>query len=146
MNVMSVKGNKNAVGNDGGRPRIHDREALREDLLKWSKLMYSINLNAWSGKHEISYRYVFKWAKEDPVFRESLEIAKANIAANREELLCKGALHPVAYSRSLHMYDPYMYNHWKKEKRYEGKIKSKAEKEANRDLVIKVIQKPWKDD
>ena len=51
---MSVKGNKNAVGNDGGRPRIHDREALREDLLKWSKLMYSINLNAWArGRRQL---------------------------------------------------------------------------------------------
>ena len=143
---MSVKGNKNAVGNDGGRPRIHDREALREDLLKWSKLMYSINLNAWSGKNELSPQYIFKWAREDPVFRQSLDIAKSNIAANREELLCKGALHPVAYSRNVNLYDNYSYNQWKKEKRYEGKIKSKADRDSNKELVIKVIQKPWKDD
>lgn len=146
MNIMSVKGNKNAVGNDGGRPRIHDREALKEDLLKWSKLLYSINLNAWSGKNMITPEYVFRWAKEDPEFRHALDIAKSNIAANREELLCKGALHPVSYSKHVHLYDGYTYNHWKKEKRYEGKIKSKAEKESNRELVIKVIQKPWKDD
>jgi hypothetical protein len=137
-------GNQFAVGNSGGRPRIHKREELMKDLLKWSLLPHSFNLNRWCGDKDLCYEYLQRWAKEDDEFRLILLKVKGNLAVNREQMLCQGYFHPVAYKAGVNTYDKIMYEQWKEEKEYEYGLKNKAEVKGN--VKVTVVQNPWEHD
>lgn len=134
-------GNQYALGNQGGRPRIHKREELMQDLLKWSLLPHSLNLNRWIGDKDLNYEYIHRWANEDDEFRLIVLKVKGNLAANREQMLCQGYLHPVAYKAGLNTYDKIIFDQWKEEKEFEYGLKNRAETKGN--IEIKIVQKPW---
>lgn len=90
-----------------GRPREHDREKIFADLIEWAKKPDSLNLNAFCCSYEppFSVRKLSEWSKEEPLFRESVETAKAFLAVRREQSVNDGRLHQKAFDLLLPVYD-----------------------------------------
>jgi hypothetical protein len=114
------------------------------DMIKWSKFQYSTNLNRWCGNNGLAPSFLFTWSKEDPEFRAGLEEVKANLAANREEMVASGALHQACYTKSLHVYDRITYEQWKEEKEFEASVNAKSEAESSKSITINAVKEPWK--
>lgn len=101
-----------------GRPQEHDRVQLAKDLVAWSELETSLNLNGFCGKYHIVPSKVSQFAREDETFRLAYEEAKANLGERREVLLSQGKLHVKAYDLNACVYDHFL----KEERRDEAKF------------------------
>lgn len=108
---MSVKkggfGNQNALGNDGGRPG-RDLVELAADLVQWSTLDSSTNLNGFCALRSIPPFKLSQYARENPVFRLSFDLSKAHLAQRREDYLGQGLLHVKAYDINASNYDYFL--------------------------------------
>ena len=123
-----------------GRPREYDREDIFRQLLEWVKLPNSMNLNAfcYSCDPQIAPRKLLAFVDEDDNFRELYEIAKACLAARREEANCDKLLSDAAYSRSARYFDYFEKQHWKKEKIFESHLRKEEEANKPTKIVVKV--------
>lgn len=139
-------GNQNAIGNEGGRPRIHKREELLQKLIEFSKKRSSTSLNQYCEEQDISPEYISRWSKEDIEFRQIMMIVRARLAARREEFMNMNAFSHVVYSGGLRYYDRFANEQWCEEKTFESNLKKNAEKEAHSPFTLKVVQKPWHDE
>jgi hypothetical protein len=122
-----------------GRSREHDRDKIAKDLIEWAKKPDSINLNKFccSYKPPFSPRKISEWGKEDDEFRESVEIAKAFLAARREEWLNGEMLHIKGYDLNAPVYDYFI----KQEKREQAEFDSalRTKEDGKRETEIKVV-------
>jgi len=129
------KGNKNALGNDGGRPIVHDRQRLAKELIEWAQLPTSINLNGFccTRNPPVSPIKLSLFSSENEQFREALQIAKAFLAERRERMLSEETLHSKAYDMNATVYDYFMKEERMAQAKYEADLKAKAE-QAKYDL------------
>jgi hypothetical protein len=90
-----------------GRPRVHDRESIAEELIEWAKLPDSINFNKFCCTREppIPASKLLQYSKDCDQFRAAYETAKTFIASRREEWLSKDQLHVKAYDLNATVYD-----------------------------------------
>lgn len=90
-----------------GRPREHDREQIKIEMIEWARLPDSINFNKFCCTREppMAASSLLKWAKESDDFRATYEIAKAFLGARREEWLSSEQLHVKAYDLNVNVYD-----------------------------------------
>lgn len=94
-----------------GRPRIHDRQKIAQDLVEWAAKDDSININKFTSYYDppFSTTKLWVWAEEDPEFRNSYETAKQRVATRREEWLNDKRLHVKAFDISQYAYDPFLH-------------------------------------
>lgn len=107
-----------------GRPRVHDREQIAKDMIAWSLLPDSINLNKFCGMKGINPPKITDWAREDENFRAAYEEAKANLGFRREEWLNSNKLHVKAYDLNAANYDHFLKDDRRQQAEYEAKLKS----------------------
>lgn len=112
-----------------GRPRKHDRENLKIELLQWAALPDSLNLNKFccTRNPPLSPVKLLAFVKEDEEFREAYEAAKTFLAYRREEGLVLGTMHQAAYNKNAHVYDLIM----KYEDREGAEFESNLRKQEN---------------
>lgn len=120
------KGNKNAVGNEGGRPG-HDLSLMGKELIEWSFLPDSLNLIGFSSPKRISVTKLPEWAEKDIEFREALRLAKENIALNRFKAASSNLMPQQFYTRSEGMYDPLYHKYDHSEKKFESDLRKQEE-------------------
>lgn len=121
-----------------GRPREHDRDAIAEKLIAWSKLENSLNLNAFCSQNEIPPSNLGIWARECKKFQRAYEIAKSFIAMRREQKLSNGELHVKAYDLNAATYDYFLKEEKREEKAYEAELK-KAEENNSKQITVNIM-------
>jgi len=131
------KGNKFAVGNEGGRPAT-DLKALAKELIDWSYQSDALNLIGFSSPKRMSVTKLPEYAKKDDEFREALQLAKENIHQNRFKAACAEVIPEVFYTRSEGMYDPLYKAHVREEKKFESDLRKSEEgtKETTINLMV----------
>lgn len=139
----AAKGNKHAVGNNGGRPIEYDRAEWAQKLLNWASLETSTNLNGFCCLNDIEPSRIIHWAKESDVFKQAYEKAKSYLATRREERLSAGTLHVKAYDLNASVYDQFRKDEQRALLEYESGLKTKeSEVEA---LNLAKIAKSFQD-
>lgn len=73
---MAPVGNKNAVGNDGGRPSVYSDELADEICSELSNSSIGIKTLCISRKHWPNCSTLFRWIQSNAVFREKYRQAK----------------------------------------------------------------------
>lgn len=123
------KGNKHALGNDGGRPIVHDRERLAQELIEWAKLPNSINLNGFccTRNPPLSPIKLSLFRDENKEFREAFQIAKAFLAERRERMLSEETLHVKAYDINATVYDQFLREEKRAQLEYESNLKKQEQ-------------------
>jgi hypothetical protein len=125
------------MSNPNGRPPHHNQEAIAKDLVEWSKLDTSTNLNGFCGSRGLAPSYITRWARENPQFCLAYEEAKANIGQRREERLSAGTLHVKAYDLNANVYDHFRKDEMQQQQRFEmGLDKEKTEHKAKVDSEV----------
>jgi len=120
------KGNKNAVGNIGPA-KLWDIEAQAIKLLEWAKTDEATVLNYHAPMEGYSVATMYRWAEENVVFREAMEIAIDLIGARRELLLIKaGNARP--FDRMADFYNQKLFEFEEKKRDLESKRKTKENK------------------
>lgn len=129
-------GNKNAIGNQGGRPRTWDRKFIALEMIAWSKLDTATNLNGFCGIHEIWPQKLYEWADDDIEFWEALTITKSNLAQRREDMLNQGLLHKAAYDNNAGAYDYVIKRNKRKDMEFESKLKHAELAKVDANIVL----------
>lgn len=138
--MAAPKGNKNAIGNKGGRPREYDRDYIEEQLDLWSQKSDSIILPQFSAEFSIPSDTVLEFAKEDIEFRRTLTIARSRLAARREVMLHQNALHQASYNKYQVHYDTYLKKDEREDAEHAAVVKQKSEvAESNKPININII-------
>lgn len=135
--MAAPKGNQYALGNEGGRPRIHDREDIARQLIEWARDENSMNLNKFCCTREppLDPNQILTWSHEDKEFRRAYDIAKGFLAARREERLNNELLHVKAYDLNATVYDQFI----KKDKLDMITASARAAKDAQEDTDSKYL-------
>lgn len=123
-----------------GRPREWDREKLKLQLIAWAELPNSLNLNAFCVLPEvmISPKKLLCFVDEDEDFRELYDIAKAMLAARREEAVTEKVLAECAYNRTIRYMDCFETTYWKREKQFESDLRKSEESNKPTEVTIRV--------
>ena len=141
--MAAPKGNKYAVGNQGGRPPVYDLDKEAALLEEWSSKPNSVCLYDFTYDKKYLAQQLSIFAKSSHVFNLALNKAKERIARNRLNLLNNGSLHQAAWNRSASLYDRMLRDHEDSEKdkdlqrdmkRDEYRETIKAEAEAKRGI------------
>lgn len=119
-------GNKNALGNDGGRPAM-DLVQLAKDLIEWSYQPDALNLIGFSSPRRMSVTKLPEWAERDSEFREALCLAKQNIGQNRFKAACSNLMPQQFFTRSEGMYDPLHHRYDRAEKKFESDLRKQED-------------------
>jgi len=115
-----------------GRPRLHDREQIAEDLVAWAQLSTSINMNGFCATRDppLAPSFVTNWAREDSDFRAAYDSAKAILGMRREQRLSDGSLHLKAYDLNAKVYDHFLKEEWKESIKFESQVAKEKEEET----------------
>lgn len=132
-------GNKYAVGNNGGRPRVHEPLKLADELIEWAKQEDSINLNAFCCTRDpllpySSYKSILEVSKE---FSAAHEIAKQFIAYRRESWLNEERLHVKSYDLNALTYDQFLKEEKRQQCEFEANLRKQEEAKAQQ-IIVKV--------
>lgn len=129
------KGNKNAVGNKGGRPTIYDPEIEANAIDEWSQMESAINLVGFCVWRDICPDYIYEWAAKSIVFSKALKRAKARLAERRERMANEGSLNYGSFARYQDCFDPFLKSHEDGKKEYEANLKNTQKKNDLDELV-----------
>lgn len=134
------------------RPREYDREKIAKDMVEWSKLDTSLNLNEFCAKNSVPPSYITDWAKEEShlpknerIFSAAYELTKSSLGFRREQKLADGTLHVKAYDLNARTYDHFMRLERRAEIEHEHKLKTEeveqvsADVKAQYDVLMKQI-------
>lgn len=124
----------------GGRPREFDPEYLMQELIIWARLPDSLNINAFchSVRPEIDPLYLKQLVNKDEEFSRVYRIVKTYLATRREEAVSEKVLHDTAYSRNLHHYDQFLYDHSQDDDRIKSDLRKTEEGNKPTQIVLKV--------
>lgn len=124
----------------GGRPPL-DREDIARQLLQWAQLPKSTNLNAFCAfcKPPISPAQLLVMSREEG-FKLIYAIVKGIIAAKREELNARGEMTNTAFNIGCRLYDLFLDEKWKEEKKFEKELDIKKPDEQSPELIEKYLQ------
>lgn len=125
-----------------GRPRKHDREKIATELIEWAAQEDSLNLNAFccTRNPPIAPSKITEWSKECENFREAYEAAKAFVGDRRERYLKEDKLHVKAYDLNARVYDHFLSDNHKSEKRYEKELETELQKGISEDYEDKLMK------
>lgn len=123
-----------------GRPKIYDLVIVAQELLDWAALDDSVNLNAFCAQKKIPPSYITRWAREDEQFCAAYEEAKAHLGERRERYLKEDKLHVKAYDLNARVYDHFLADNHKSEKRFDKELESELQKGISEDYENKLMQ------
>ena len=116
------KGNKHALGNNGGRPRKYDLAEEAKALVEWANKKDSLVLRLFAAIRGYDCQSRLNdYCNESEEFRQSYNQAKIIIGARREELLMKGRGNPAPFNRYAALYDVDLKKHEKELKEDDAK-------------------------
>ena len=121
----------------GGRPRVHDREKLSENLLAWVEKDDAWNICGFCFDYNITYDVLADMCRNDSELGRTFQMVKAKLAQRREVLVSKGKLHPLAYAKNSRAYDP----HLKMSEREEATFLASLQKQIDDGQSAKVQEK-----
>ncbi len=101
---MAPKGNKNAVGNKGGRPPKYDLLKEAEELLSWSSKDDSTSLYQFTDRKDYLAEQLSQFAEREPEFASALKKAKERIGQRREQQCSTGQMNYGVWNRSAALY------------------------------------------
>jgi len=127
-------GNKNALGNNGGRPHT-DLSKIATQMIDWVKNEDSINLNGFCGKYFYNPKMILHWSKHNLEFCDVYETVKAILADRREKLLCQNKLHQKAYAIHCSVYDQFQRDEKLAILEFEAKLKSNEQQSFKQDDI-----------
>jgi hypothetical protein len=115
------KGNKYAVGNEGGRPRRFDLKEEAKALIEWANKKDSLVLRLFAAIRGYSAQNKLQeYCEMSDEFRDAYNQAKMIIGARREQLLLSGKGHYAPFQRYAALYDPELKQHEKELKQQEN--------------------------
>ena len=121
---MAPKGNKNALGNEGGRPRRFDLKKEAKALVEWANKKDSLVLRLFAAiRGYADQAKLHEYCEMEPEFRQAYNQAKMIIGARREQLLLSGKGHYAPFQRYAALYDPDLKQHEKELKQQENSDK-----------------------
>jgi hypothetical protein len=123
----AMMGNRNALGNEGGRPPKYDLEKEADVLLEWAKKPDSTALYQFTNDKEYLYDDLDDFAIRSPKFSLALKKAKELIGQHREEHCNIGTMNYGVWSRSQAIYHAHLHKFERAEKAYEVELKTKAD-------------------
>lgn len=124
--MPAPKGNKNAIGNTGGRPCKFDKEAEFKALLEWSKTDEALVFRMFPCMRGYSHDTLQNWAQENIEFLDIYNIALEMVGARRElRLLLTDS--PSPFQRYATYYDKKLRKHEREDKEFDSSLKQKEE-------------------
>ncbi len=130
------KGNKNALGNEGGRPIEHDYSKLAKDIVEWAKKPDSFNLIGFASSIGVLREQLYDFAAASVEFSHALIQTRQLIIINRERMVSSGQLHQSVYNRYASLHDKELLKHERAEKAYEIELKAKNENMVSPDQTV----------
>lgn len=124
----------------GGRPPL-DRVDIARQLLEWAQMPKSTNLNAFCAfcKPVISPSQLLVMSKEEG-FKIVYAVVKGIIAARREEFNARGEMTNTAFNVGCRLYDIFLDEKWKEERKFEKELDIKKPDEQSPELLEKYLQ------
>lgn len=112
--MVAPKGNKFALGNEGGRPRKFDLEQEAKALREWADQEDSLVLRLFAAiRGYSSQSKLNEYCDTSQEFKQAYNYAKMVIGARREKWLIKGKGHPAPFQRYAALYDSDLKQHEK---------------------------------
>lgn len=130
-------GNKNALGNEGGRPCKFNKELELREFLEWAKNDDSLVLRMFAPYRGYSHQTLELWAKENDEFLEIFNMAKTLVGARRELRLID-ANNSKPFDRYATYYDDSLHEHEKRDLEHKAKVSSEIEDSQNNEVSITV--------
>lgn len=129
-------GNKHAVGNDGGRPPIHDRIQIGKDFVKWATdnlealtvPMFATSIGLHSG-------IMRNWARECDEFSALFQEGKEQIGVNRLKAAQHDMLSDGIYRAHIGNYDIDINEYMRGEKRFEAGLDKETAQAVHSDVT-----------
>ncbi|MEN8236119.1 MAG: hypothetical protein ABFQ95_01000 [Pseudomonadota bacterium] len=106
--MPASKGNKNTLGNTGGRPETWTEKRINKEadsFLKWANQDDSIILRKYAAINGYAPQWLTYLADKSVRFSETLKIAKTLVGCRREELALKGDIDTGIVKATLATYD-----------------------------------------
>ncbi len=101
---MAPKGNKNALGNQGGRPPKYDLLIEAQELLEWSLKDDSTAIYQFTNLKEYCADELNDFADRCSVFALALKKAKERVGQRREQKCSTGEMNYGVWNRSAPIY------------------------------------------
>lgn len=118
-------GNKNAVGNNGGRPCKFNKEEELKAFLEWAKTDDALVLRMFAPYRGYSHQSLEDWAQENDEFLSTFNMAKDLVGARRELRLI-GANNSKPFDRYATYYDESLHRHEKRDLEHKAKVAQEA--------------------
>lgn len=149
---MSVIGNKNAVGNKGGRPLIYTPEMrieIAKRMLEWAKSHPDcLTVPHFTTNNDLSTFTLVEWAREGGEFTQRYMEAKEQIGINRlnatmfsEEIEGKKPLDKTIFLRHVGNFDPDKRAYDREEKVFESSLRQKETETTAKNMQDLMNQK-----
>lgn len=120
------RGNKWAVGNNGGRPCKFNKEEEFKELEKWAKTDDALVFRMFPCSRGYSHDTLENWARENDEFLDIYNVALETVGARRELLLIKNTS-PSPFQRYATYYDKKLRKHEREDKEFDSSLKQKEE-------------------
>ena len=122
--MAAPKGNKHALGNEGGRPPRFDLDKEAEAFIEWADQEDSLVLRLFAAiRGYFDQSKLHQYSEQSVKFRQAFNYARLKIGARREQLLLTGKGHPAPFQRYAALYDSDLKEHEKELKKSENEGK-----------------------
>lgn len=118
-------GNKNAVGNNGGRPCKFDKELEFQELKKWAMRDDALVFRYFPASRGYSPDSLEDWAKANDEFLQIYNSAKILVGVRRELRLIE-ANNSKPFDRYATFYDEQLHRHEKCDLEHKAKVAQEA--------------------
>lgn len=139
--MAAPKGNKYAVGNQGGRPRERDLVEEAKLFKEWADTDDALVLREFACIRDYSCQEdMHKYAAMSDEFRQAFNYARMKIGARREKMLAQGKGHPAPFMRYAALYDKELKTHEIDMKNQDPGIKAQQKVASDLETIVKALQ------
>lgn len=139
--MPAPEGNKNALGNNGGRPKLpFDRDIEFNELLKWALTDDALVLRMFPATRGYSHDTMQRWCEENIEYCDIYNMAKELIGARRELLLIKNNS-SSPFQRYAAYYDKALHKFERKDKADDAELRNEEHSKSPQKMVFEVNYK-----
>lgn len=136
--MPAPEGNKNALGNEGGRPKLKfDPETELNELLKWALTDEALVIRMFAPTRGYSNDTLLRWCENNVEFCVLYNMAKELIGARRELLLIKNNS-ATPFQRYAAFYDDVLHAFERKDKEADAEI-SKSIPDDSKSITVNIM-------
>ncbi len=135
--MPAPEGNKNAVGNNGGRKKQFDLVEEARELIKWADQEDALILRYFAPMRGFSVKSMYQWAEEHVEFGEAFEYARDKIGCRRE-MIYLNAKSESPFKRYAPIYDEALHQFERGEKKFDAEIEKDIQKQDTEKLEKKM--------